>query len=122
MPLERSVGHTRHSTRRDWLSTTKRDLPSTRDLASYWLRGAYQRAKIARPDGSLWHVFRRGCATDRKHLLPKDVAAAGGWRDISTLINCYQQPDEATIKAVVEYRKPGPRCQRGPECRAFQHT
>ena len=80
--------------------------PVTRDLASYWLRGAYQRAKIARPDGSLWHVFRRGWATDRKHLPPKDVAAAGGWRDISTLIHCYQQPDEATIKAVVEYRKP----------------
>ena len=47
---------------------------------------------------------------------------SGGWRDITTLVNCYQQPDEATIKALVEYRKPGPRCQRGPECRAFQHT
>lgn len=80
--------------------------PVTRDLASYWLRAAYDRAKVARPDGSLWHVFRRMWATDRKHLPPKDVAAAGGWRDISTLVNCYQQPDEATIKAVVEFRKP----------------
>ena len=33
-------------------------------------------------------------------------AGSGGWRDISTLIHCYQQPDEARIKAVVEYRKP----------------
>jgi hypothetical protein len=38
----------------------------------------------------------------------KDVAAAGGWKDISTLIDCYQQPDDDTRRAVVEFVKPGP--------------
>jgi hypothetical protein len=33
----------------------------------------------------------------------KDVAAAGGRKDITTLINCYQQPDEDTLRAVVEF-------------------
>jgi hypothetical protein len=80
--------------------------PVTRDLASYWLRRTYRLGNIEPPDGSLWHVFRRVWATDRKHLPPKDVAAAGGWRDITTLLTCYQQPDEATMRAVVEYQPP----------------
>jgi hypothetical protein len=29
----------------------------------------------------------------------------GGWKDITTLINCYQQPDEETLRSVVEYRR-----------------
>jgi hypothetical protein len=56
-------------------------------------------------DGSLWHAFRRLWATERKGLPVKDVAAAGGWKDITTLINCYQQPDEETLRAVVEFRR-----------------
>jgi hypothetical protein len=28
-----------------------------------------------------------------------------GWKDISTLTDCYQQPDEETLRSVVEYRK-----------------
>ena len=31
------------------------------------------------------------------------VAAAGGWKDITTLIDCYQQPDEETLRSVVEF-------------------
>jgi hypothetical protein len=29
------------------------------------------------------------------------VAAAGGWKSIQTLTKCYQQPDDATMLAVV---------------------
>ncbi len=29
----------------------------------------------------------------------KDVAAAGGWRDVQTLLTCYQQPDQDTLLA-----------------------
>lgn len=80
--------------------------PVTRHLAAYWLKRAYQLAKLEQPDGSLWHVFRRVWATERKHLPPKDVAAAGGWRDIQTLMTCYQQPDEETMREVVDFEKP----------------
>lgn len=55
---------------------------------------------------------RRGSPHRRKpsvRPLPvKDVAAAGGWKDITTLINCYQQPDEETVRSVVEYIRPAP--------------
>ena len=36
----------------------------------------------------------------------KEVAAAGGWKDVMTLIECYQQPEEETLRSVVEYQKP----------------
>jgi hypothetical protein len=39
----------------------------------------------------------------------KDVAAAGGWKDVTTLLECYQQPDADTLREVVEYERPAPR-------------
>ena len=71
------------------------------ELASEWLRTAEQRAKLPKQAGSLWHAYRRGWVTARKHLSDVDVAAAGGWKDVSTLKKCYQQPDEQSILAVV---------------------
>jgi integrase len=81
------------------------DGPVTRHLAAYWLKEAFLRGKVVKPDVSLWHAFRRVWATERKDLPLKDVAAAGGWRDTSTLLR-YQQPDEATLRAVVEFERP----------------
>lgn len=40
-------------------------------------------------------------ATERKHLSLKHVAAAGGWKDVETLLTCYQQPDPETLLAVM---------------------
>lgn len=85
--------------------------PVTRHLASYWLQRAFSLAKLPRPDGSLWHTFRRRWATLRKHLPLKDVAAAGGWKDLTTLLTCYQQPDEDTLREVVDYQRPARRAQ-----------
>ncbi len=48
--------------------------------------------------------LRRMWATERKNLPVKDVAAAGGWKDIMTLMECYQQPEEETLRSVVEYK------------------
>lgn len=41
-------------------------------------------------------------ATERKHLPLKDVAAAGGWQDVETLLECYQQPDHETRQTVMD--------------------
>ncbi len=40
-------------------------------------------------------------ATERKHLPDKDVAAAGGWRDVESLRKSYQQVDEKTLLQVM---------------------
>ena len=74
-------------------------------MAAYWLKEAFERGKLVKPAGSLWHMFRRVWATERKDLPLKDVAAAGGWRDTTTLLR-YQQPDEATLRRVIEFERP----------------
>jgi hypothetical protein len=51
-------------------------------------------------DGSLWHAYRRKWASERKHLPLKDVAAAGGWKDVSTLLEVYQQSDAESVLEV----------------------
>ena len=93
--------------------------PVTRHLAAYWLKTAYSTSGAAKPDGSLWHAFRRRWATDRKSLPVKDVAAAGGWKDVSTLIECYQQPDTETLRQVVNFRKASQ--ASGPRARSASH-
>ncbi len=72
------------------------------------MKRAYELSRATKCDGSLWHAFRRLWATERKTLPVKDVAAAGGWKDITTLIESYQQPDEDTLRSVVEFVRPAP--------------
>ncbi len=76
-------------------------VPVRYDVARRWLVAAERLAKVPKQDGSLWHAYRRGWATARKHLPIGDVAQAGGWESTETLQRCYQQPDPATILAVV---------------------
>jgi len=80
--------------------------PVSRHMAAWWLKEAFRRGKLQKPDGSLWHTFRRVWATERKHLPPNDVAAAGGWLDTGTLQQCYQQCDLDTLRVVVEFERP----------------
>jgi hypothetical protein len=66
-----------------------------------WLTEAERVAGLPKQAGSLWHAFRRGWATARKHMPLKDTTAAGGWASTETLLRCYQQPDKQTMLAVV---------------------
>jgi integrase len=84
----------------------------TRDSFGHWLREAEQLAELEKLDGSLWHAYRRAWATSRKDLSVKDVAAVGGWKDIQTLVNCYQQADDDTMRHVMAHpRKISERAQ-----------
>ncbi len=62
---------------------------------------AQLRANVAQC-GGLWHAYRRKWATERKDMPLKDLAAAGGWKDVTTLLTCYQHADEATMLKVME--------------------
>ena len=46
-------------------------------------------------------MFRRKWATERKHLPIQDVAAAGGWKNVSVVQDIYQQADVETMYRVV---------------------
>lgn len=71
----------------------------------YHARAMLERAEVAAGltpmDGGDFHPYRRAWATARKHLPARDVAAAGGWRDLRTLEQCYTLVDESTLLAVV---------------------
>ena len=75
--------------------------PMDRHLFDKWLAHAEREAQLPKLDGALWHAYRRKWATERKHLPLKDVAAAGGWVDVETLLRSYQQPDKGTLLAVM---------------------
>ena len=79
------------------------EIPIRRDVLAKWLQQAERRAGLKKLDGSLWHAYRRAWATSRKELPTADVAAAGGWSDVATLLRCYQQPDEATMLSVMSH-------------------
>lgn len=76
-----------------------------RHLFDKWLSHAERVAKLPKLDGSLWHAYRRKWATERKQSNPKDVAAAGGWKDVATLLEVYQQADEQSVLAVMSEPK-----------------
>ncbi|MDQ6690915.1 MAG: hypothetical protein M3Z18_10435 [Gemmatimonadota bacterium] len=93
---------------------------------------AEELAKLPKLDSSLWQAYRRGWATARKGLPLKDVAAVGGWKDIQTLVNCYQQADDDTMLLVMSHPKRSasecpvadpatPRCATDPETDALSH-
>jgi integrase len=80
--------------------------PVRRDVLNRWLERAEAHAELAPLDGGLWHPYRRKWATERKHHPLKDVAAAGGWKDVGTLLTCYTAADDETVLAVMsEARK-----------------
>jgi integrase len=85
----------------------------SRHLAADWLKRAYRYAGLSRPLGGLWHPFRRKWATERKHHPVRDLAEAGGWKDVQTLLTCYVQADLDTMRDVVEH--PRPRRKPSPE-------
>ena len=86
-------------------SSRKSDQPVTRHLAADWLKRAFRDAGASKPEGGLWHCFRRKWATERKHHPLRDVAYAGGWSDTQTLLTCYTHPDLDTMREVVDHPK-----------------
>lgn len=51
-----------------------------------------------------WHSLRRQFATDLKHIPLSDLCALGGWKDPNTILKCYAQPDEQTMRAALNNR------------------
>lgn len=71
------------------------------DMLGQWLLAAELEAKLPKLKRGLWHPYRRKWASERMHLPLKAVADAGGWKDVTTLMRCYQHADEALLLAVM---------------------
>jgi integrase len=74
--------------------------PLQRHVAKKWLQRAERLAKLEHLKHGGFHMFRRGWATERKSFPLKDVAAAGGWSDTQSVIECYQHADKDTTRTV----------------------
>lgn len=55
--------------------------------------------------GRGWHSLRRAFATDLKATPLKDLCQLGGWKSAATVLTCYQQADEATMRTALESRR-----------------
>ena len=71
-------------------------------VAHHWLKRAERLAGLEHEAQGGWHMMRRGFATARKHRALVDVAAAGGWKDTATVLQCYQHSDaKGTLAAIL---------------------
>lgn len=75
--------------------------PMDRHAFRAWLEQAEAKAGLPKLSGGLWHPYRRKWATERKGLPLPDVAAAGGWKDVTTLMTCYQHATTDALFAVM---------------------
>jgi hypothetical protein len=74
-------------------------------VKSWWLKGE-RAASLEHVERMGWHSLRRKFVTERKDASRVDLCALGGWKTPRTLEECYQQPDEATMREVLGTRTP----------------
>lgn len=82
--------------------------PCSRHLLRDWWIRMEQAAGLPHVEQLGWHGLRRRFATDLKEEPLRDVCELGGWKDPQTLLKCYQRPDAATMRQVLERRKQRP--------------
>lgn len=81
---------------------TTRLAPISKERVRTWLLRAEKRAGVAKQDGSLFHAYRRGWVTSRKHHPLSDLARAGGWKRTETVVRHYMGDDTETMLKVLE--------------------
>jgi integrase len=79
-----------------------------KEMAGYWLRRAERLAKLEHLARGGFHALRRLWASQRHHLPPHDVAAAGGWRSLQVMRSSYMHADAEGVLSAVESRSTGP--------------
>jgi integrase len=83
-----------------WLFSSDEDPSKPRPRITFgkWWMQAEKLAKLERVKGRGYHSLRRQFATELKDTPLRDLAYLGGWKDTTTLLKCYQQPDEGTSR------------------------
>ncbi len=85
-----------------WLFPMKsRDARWPAKIPQDLLNRAERAAGVPKFKGGVWHPYRRKWASERKTMSVVDVMAAGGWKDLQTLLTCYQQADETGMLEVM---------------------
>jgi integrase len=79
--------------------------PCSRHLFRDWWQQGEVLAGISHQTGLGWHSLRRKFATELKHMPLKDLCYLGGWKEPQTVLKCYQQPDELTMRDALARRR-----------------
>ncbi len=79
--------------------------PVSRYLARDWWERAEKLARLKPKRGRGWHSLRRKFASDLMHKPLKVLCELGGWKDPSTVLKCYQLPDQEEMREALEDRK-----------------
>ena len=87
-------------------------LPSTQDPSSCvrrWLlsdrwRQAERLAGLEPKRGRGWHSLRRKFASDLMDLPLKVLCELGGWKEVQTVLRCYQQADTGQLRKALDGR------------------
>ena len=88
----------------DWLfPCAKRDEPWPREMLGALLPRAEQHAGLAHVPHAGWHSYRRKWATERGDMPLKALMVAGGWKDMQTLVSCYQHPTDDAVLQVMAH-------------------
>ena len=104
--LERARRH-RRAIGDGWVFPSPEDPaePCSRNLMrDWWQRGEAQEGLTHAP-GLGWHSLRRKFATEMKHVPLVDLCYLGGWKDPQTVLQCYQRPDERTVREALASRE-----------------
>jgi integrase len=75
-----------------WLfpSPTDPGQSCTRDYVAKWWRAIADKGGLSHRKGLGFHSLRRKFATDLKDVPYRDLLELGGWRNLQTLVRCYQ--------------------------------
>ena len=89
-----------------WVFPSPEDpaVPCSRHLVRDWWERAEAAAQLEPTARRGWHSLRRQFATEMKHTPLKDLCALGGWKAPQTILKCYQQADEDTMRQALEQR------------------
>lgn len=77
--------------------------PCNREIFTQQLVVAEEHAGVPHMQGGGWHAYRRKWATERGDLPLKALMVAGGWKDLQTLVTCYQHPSDEELLRVMAH-------------------
>lgn len=86
-------------------SPTDAERRCSRHLLRDWWQRAEKLAELPAVRGRGYHSLRRKFATELKQVPLKDLCHLGGWKDAQTILQCYQQADEDTMRAALGQRR-----------------
>lgn len=79
--------------------------PRSRHAFNEWWQRGVELAGLPAVARRGWHSLRRKFATELKSIPLTDLCALGGWKEAQTVLKCYQQPDEDTMRTALEQRQ-----------------